>query len=323
MPLPQFVGTDAVQRDNQALLTAGVALTVSFGGGGFAAPANVPAHGGGGYWQVELSTAERANAQVDVQVSHANGSYPATKTYINVEALVGNVQVGGLDADVITAASIAAGALNGKGNWNVNKSGYSLVADQSSVTFGQVNALGTGAITAGAIVASALNDKGNWNVDKTGYGLATNAITAAVIQDAAITAAKFAANAISAAAFSQLAADKAKADTSALALEGTVLAVGAVVNNIDTKVDATVSSRSSHNAAAVATEVEDIIIEALPAGNISLKNSLRLSNAMAAGLLSGAKTATLTIRNLQDTVDRVVATVDGDGNRQAITLDLT
>jgi len=41
------------------------------------------------------------------------------------------------------------------------------------------------------------------------------------------------------------------------------------------------------------------------------------------GKLSGAATATNTFRDIDDTKARVTATVDTDGNRSAITLDLT
>jgi hypothetical protein len=39
-----------------------------------------------------------------------------------------------------------------------------------------------------------------------------------------------------------------------------------------------------------------------------------------AGKLSGAATTTITIRNSADTADVIVATVDTNGNRSAITL---
>jgi len=41
-----------------------------------------------------------------------------------------------IPANWITAAGIAASALDGKGNWNVGKTGYDLNADQSAVTIG-------------------------------------------------------------------------------------------------------------------------------------------------------------------------------------------
>ena len=37
-----------------------------------------------------------------------------------------DASVGAMAANVLTAAAIAAGALNGKGNWNIGKTGYVL-----------------------------------------------------------------------------------------------------------------------------------------------------------------------------------------------------
>ena len=56
---------------------------------------------------------------------------------------------------------------------------------------------------------------------------------------------------------------------------------------------------------------------------LTLRQALRLVTAATAGKISGGGTATITIRNaVADGVDRVVATVDTDGNRTAITYDL-
>ncbi len=54
------------------------------------------------------------------------------------------------------------------------------------------------------------------------------------------------------------------------------------------------------------------------------RQAMRLSAAADGGKLSGAATVTNTIRNaVADDKDRIVATVDADGNRTAITYDLT
>jgi hypothetical protein len=56
---------------------------------------------------------------------------------------------------------------------------------------------------------------------------------------------------------------------------------------------------------------------------LTLRQALRLVAAATAGKISGGGTATVTIRNaVADGVDRLVATVDTDGNRTAITYDL-
>lgn len=50
------------------------------------------------------------------------------------------------------------------------------------------------------------------------------------------------------------------------------------------------------------------------------REALRVILAGMAGKLSGAATSTVTIRNLADSADRIVATVDADGNRTAVTV---
>ena len=65
----------------------------------------------------------------------------------------------------------------------------------------------------------------------------------------------------------------------------------------------------------------DIVTTAID-GTTTLAESLRLSNAVLGGKVSGAGTGTETFRDIADTVDRVVVTVDSSGNRTAITLDL-
>jgi hypothetical protein len=56
---------------------------------------------------------------------------------------------------------------------------------------------------------------------------------------------------------------------------------------------------------------------------LTLRQALRLVTAATAGKISGGGTATVTIRNaVADGVDRIVATVDNDGNRTAITYEL-
>jgi hypothetical protein len=57
---------------------------------------------------------------------------------------------------------------------------------------------------------------------------------------------------------------------------------------------------------------------------LSVRNTLRLMAAAMAGELSGAAGTTITIRNaVADDKDRIIATVTSEGNRTAITYDLT
>lgn len=98
-------------------------------------------------------------------------------------------------------------------------------------------------------------------------------------------------------------------------------------------IDATITSRtkpadtqpaslssSERNAVADATLDRADAIEV----GLTLRQAQRVQAAAAAGELSGAATTTVTIRNAQaDSKDRIVATVDADGNRTAVTLDVT
>lgn len=71
-----------------------------------------------------------------------------------------------------------------------------------------------------------------------------------------------------------------------------------------------------------ATIASTVVVEAVD-GTTTLAESLRLSNAVLAGKVSGAGTGTETFRDLADTKDRVVATVDSSGNRTALTRNVT
>lgn len=66
-------------------------------------------------------------------------------------------------------------------------------------------------------------------------------------------------------------------------------------------------------------EILDEVIE----GSYTMRQYLRLFAAALAGKISGAATTTFTIRDTGDSTDRVVATVDGDGNRTAVVIDVS
>ena len=57
--------------------------------------------------------------------------------------------------------------------------------------------------------------------------------------------------------------------------------------------------------------------------NRTLRQAMRLMLAAMIGKLSGAATTTVSIRDSNDSKNRVVATVDANGNRTAVTLDQT
>jgi hypothetical protein len=71
-----------------------------------------------------------------------------------------------------------------------------------------------------------------------------------------------------------------------------------------------------------AAGVDDILDEVVE-GTKTLRQSMRLANAANGGKLNGAATTTINIRDVDDTKNRVASTVDANGNRTAVTLDLT
>lgn len=75
-------------------------------------------------------------------------------------------------------------------------------------------------------------------------------------------------------------------------------------------------------ATALAAEVDAVWDEQVD-GSVTARQSMRLSNATLGGKASGLNTTTAVYRDLADTKDRISATVDADGNRTAVTRDLT
>lgn len=70
-------------------------------------------------------------------------------------------------------------------------------------------------------------------------------------------------------------------------------------------------------------DVTGAVLEAQIEDGLTLRQALRLLSAALAGKVSGAETTTVTIRNTADTKDRIVATVDANGNRTAVTTDVS
>ena len=95
------------------------------------------------------------------------------------------------------------------------------------------------------------------------------------------------------------------------------------------RIDASVGAMAADTltASALATSAVDEIVDGVHdevvEGAVTLRQSIRLANSANAAKLSGMSTTTVSIRDIGDTKDRIVATVDAVGNRTAITRDLT
>ncbi len=103
------------------------------------------------------------------------------------------------------------------------------------------------------------------------------------------------------------------------ALEASVQSVKSKTDNLPASPAAVGSAMTltSGERDSVATALLDLV-DAIATG-YSMRRALKLIGAAAAGKISGAATATNTIRDLADGEDMIVATVDADGNRTAIT----
>jgi hypothetical protein len=113
-------------------------------------------------------------------------------------------------------------------------------------------------------------------------------------------------------------------------------AVGSVTGNVGGNVVGSVASVTGNvggnvvgSVASVTAPVDvsatgaDTIWDEAVDGAVTARQSLRLNNSAAGAKLSGAATTAVAVRDLADTKDRITATVDSDGNRTAVTRDLT
>ena len=123
----------------------------------------------------------------------------------------------------------------------------------------------------------------------------------------------------------EVAAIKAKTDSLTFSTAGRV---DAQVYGMEAgTLTATAVATGAIDADALATDAANEIADALldrTAGvetNRTVRQTLRLMLAALVGKLSGAATTSVVIRDTNDSVNRVTATVDADGNRSAVTLD--
>lgn len=98
-------------------------------------------------------------------------------------------------------------------------------------------------------------------------------------------------------------------------------AVEAAIASTQSTITAAIDALNDLSAAAAAAGILDAA-DGIETG-LTLRQAMRLVTAASAGKVSGADTSTVTIRNVGDTKNRVVATVDESGNRTAVTTDVS
>jgi len=257
-----------------------------------------------------------------------------------VGSVTGAVTVGALNANVITAASINASAMDGKGDWNIGKTGYSLtqafptnfadmaiVVTTGELTIGtnndktgySVSALASNVITAASIAASAMDGKGDWNIGKTGYTLTQSFPTNFADMAITVTTGQL-----------TIGTNNDKSDYNIASIDANAInAASIAASAMDGKGDWNIN-KTGYSISGTITTFDGLnnitAADVLAAGDIdgfSLEEANKLELAALGGKLSGGATATNTIRAADDSKDRITATVDSDGNRTAVTLDGT
>lgn len=100
-------------------------------------------------------------------------------------------------------------------------------------------------------------------------------------------------------------------------------ATGTLTNSITNLVNLSADISNAAEGLSVGAISSDLLDNQDIETGYSLRESLRLILSSLAGKVSGAGTSTITIRDVNDAVDRIVATVDSNGNRTSVTKDVT
>lgn len=88
-------------------------------------------------------------------------------------------------------------------------------------------------------------------------------------------------------------------------------------------ITATVIATGAIDADALAADaVDEILDEQIGDSTITMRQALKILVAALAGKLSGAATTSVVIRNIADSANVISATVDADGNRSAVTVNV-
>jgi hypothetical protein len=137
------------------------------------------------------------------------------------------------------------------------------------------------------------------------------------LADGAITAGTFASNAITGA---KIAADAVTKIQNGLAL---ATALQTVDDNVDTLIARLTSARAGYldnlnSGAPLSAAAVDAILDEVVEGSVTLRQAIRLFLSIMTGKSSGGDTTSVTFRDIADTKNRLVFTVDANGNRTAV-----
>lgn len=234
----------------------------------------------------------------------------------NVTGSVGSVATGGITAASIAADAIGASELAADAAAEI----ASAVRTELTTELGRVDVavstrLATAGYTAPLDAAGTRSAVGlaTANLDTQLGDLPTNAelATALAAADDAVLAL------LGTPAGASVSADVAavKAQTAAIETDTQDVQSRLPAALVGGRIDATVDGTGMEAGA-----IDAILDETVGDGTLTMRQVLRVLVAGMAGKLSGAATTTVTIRNAADSANVIVATVDADGNRSAVTV---
>lgn len=253
------------------------------------------------------------------QVSLAAGVVAANATQIAGAAV--NTAVGQIGVNVVSAAGTAwnSGAITS----NTFAAGALTAAKFAANALDAVWSTTTRILTAGTniVLAKGTGVTGFNDLDAQGVRTAVGMASANLDTQLAGISSKTANLPPDPADASDIAAAFGTVNTSLGTVNTNIGTVNGTVNAIKAKTDnipgAPAAVGDIPSAATVATAVHDAVVD----GTLTFRQSTRLQNSSLLGKASGMTTATAVFRDVSDTKDRIVASVDADGNRLGVTLD--
>lgn len=161
----------------------------------------------------------------------------------------------------------------------------------------------------------------------TGSGTITQANLALIVQLSSTLAGAGLITQATLAAISSLSATIGGSGSITEAQLGAIVQLAAVLSGEGTVSAAALRGLASLSAAIEIAQTTGISVGDILGGEIetgfTLQDALKLILSATAGKVSGAETTTITFRNLPDDKNRIVATVDANGNRSSVTYDVS
>jgi hypothetical protein len=228
-----------------------------------------------------------------------DGTFYSSGSFFDIVITTGTVDGVSVVGTVVASFSIRRTSAASDGTSVLNRLPSALVSGRMDCSVG---AMATDVLTSGALSAGAVTEiqSGLSTLDAAGVRSAIGLATANL--DTQLSA-------IDDFIDTEVSAIKAKTDQLSFTVAGQVDATAA-----------SVSDKTGYRLSS--TGVDDILDDAVD-GSFTLRQLIRGMASALFAKLSGAASTSVVIRDVNDSKNRITATVDSDGNRSAVTLDLT